>query len=247
MTTNNLFSKGVAVCAFLLVFNLQLVSAQVGIGTNTPDASSALDVTSTTAGVLFPRLTTAQRDAIPGPVNGLIIFNTDTDAFEYYYADAPTPLWVSLKSSLSVKYNSTDTTIDFSGAVGTVTNVPLFSNLILNDDTTLFNVQSTTSIQIAEAGRYRISFHLYFNGNVQLRGGIFVNGVMQGTPTTSTGNNLDLFFGVTANSSAHMSEILTLSANDVITIAFGSNLSNGTANLTTLNTRNSTVQIEKIN
>ena len=38
--------------------------AQVGIGTTTPDASSALDITSTTKGLLMPRMTAAERDAI---------------------------------------------------------------------------------------------------------------------------------------------------------------------------------------
>ena len=37
--------------------------AQVGIGTTMPDASAALDITSTTAGLLPPRMTTAERDA----------------------------------------------------------------------------------------------------------------------------------------------------------------------------------------
>ena len=47
----------------------------VGIGTTTPDASSVLDVTSTTKGFLPPRMTTGQRDAILSPAFGLIIYN----------------------------------------------------------------------------------------------------------------------------------------------------------------------------
>jgi hypothetical protein len=35
--------------------------AQVGVGTTTPDASSALDITSTTKGLLIPRMTETQR------------------------------------------------------------------------------------------------------------------------------------------------------------------------------------------
>ena len=38
--------------------------AQVGINTETPDASAALDITSTTGGILVPRMTETQRDAI---------------------------------------------------------------------------------------------------------------------------------------------------------------------------------------
>ena len=51
--------------------------AQVGINTEIPDASSALDITSTTGGLLTPRMTAAQRDAITTPSQGLIIFCTD--------------------------------------------------------------------------------------------------------------------------------------------------------------------------
>ena len=55
-----------------------ITSAQVGIGTTTPDASSALDITSTTGGLLVPRMTAAERDAITSPAQGLIIFLLNT-------------------------------------------------------------------------------------------------------------------------------------------------------------------------
>lgn len=51
--------------------------AQVGINTETPDASAALDITSTTGGLLVPRMTASQRDAITSATKGLIIFCTD--------------------------------------------------------------------------------------------------------------------------------------------------------------------------
>lgn len=51
--------------------------AQLGIGTTNPDASAELDITSTTRGLLVPRMTADQRDAITSPSQGLIIFCTD--------------------------------------------------------------------------------------------------------------------------------------------------------------------------
>jgi hypothetical protein len=51
--------------------------AQIGINNENPDASAALDITSTTGGLLTPRMTAAQRDAIATPSQGLIIFCTD--------------------------------------------------------------------------------------------------------------------------------------------------------------------------
>ena len=57
---------------------------QIGIGTTSPDASSALDITATNKGFLMPRLTTAQRTAITSPATGLQVFDTDTNSFWYY-------------------------------------------------------------------------------------------------------------------------------------------------------------------
>jgi len=51
--------------------------AQVGIGTTTPEASAALDITSTTKGLLIPRMTNVQRQAISNPVAGLMVYVTD--------------------------------------------------------------------------------------------------------------------------------------------------------------------------
>jgi len=58
---------------------------QVGIGTTTPDASSALDITSTTKGLLIPRMTETQRDAITSAATGLMIYQTDGTVGFYYY------------------------------------------------------------------------------------------------------------------------------------------------------------------
>jgi uncharacterized protein (TIGR02145 family) len=60
-------------------------NAQVGIGVSTSDRnpSAQLDVFSTTKGLLPPRMTTTQRDAIVSPASGLVIFNTTTNSLEY--------------------------------------------------------------------------------------------------------------------------------------------------------------------
>ena len=52
-------------------------SAQVGIGIAAPDASAALDITSTTSGLLPPRMTMVQRDAIATSAAGLIVYCTN--------------------------------------------------------------------------------------------------------------------------------------------------------------------------
>src|ERR1700733_9886253 len=47
-------------------------SGNVGIGTGTPDVSSLLEIKSTTKGLLTPRMTKTQRDAIVAPATGLL-------------------------------------------------------------------------------------------------------------------------------------------------------------------------------
>lgn len=55
-------------------------------------ASTVATFTSTTGGLLLPRMTTTQRDALTG-VNGLLIYNSTLDRFQGYTAGA----WVSLQ------------------------------------------------------------------------------------------------------------------------------------------------------
>jgi Chaperone of endosialidase len=53
---------------------------RIGVGTNVPHASALLEINSTTLGLLPPRMTAAQRNAIATPANGLIVFDTDSAA-----------------------------------------------------------------------------------------------------------------------------------------------------------------------
>jgi len=71
----------------LFILNLGIVYSQVAINqdSSTPDTSAILDVKSTTKGMLFPRMTEAQRDSIGTPATGLMIYQTDETAGPYYY------------------------------------------------------------------------------------------------------------------------------------------------------------------
>ena len=68
----------------LAIIGLSNANAQVGIGTTTPDASAALEIQATDKGLLPPRMTTAQRDAIANPAEGLVIFNTDANCLQWF-------------------------------------------------------------------------------------------------------------------------------------------------------------------
>jgi hypothetical protein len=70
-------------------------SGDVGIGTSSPSASAILDLTSTSKGVLIPRMTAAQKSAISSPSTGLLIFQTDAPAGFYYYNGSA---WISISN-----------------------------------------------------------------------------------------------------------------------------------------------------
>ena len=61
--------------------------AQVGINIETADPSAALDISSTTKGLLIPRMTNAQRQAISNPAAGLQVFVTDFDGGRFMFYD----------------------------------------------------------------------------------------------------------------------------------------------------------------
>lgn len=66
------------------LFFINSPNNNVGINTSTPDVTAALDIVSTTKGLLIPRMTTAQRNAIVSPATHLLITNTTTNRIEHF-------------------------------------------------------------------------------------------------------------------------------------------------------------------
>lgn len=67
-----------------LLFAAPVFSQNVGVGTVSPDPSAKLEVSSTTQGILFPRVTTAQRNGIASPALGLMVFDVEKNV-PYYF------------------------------------------------------------------------------------------------------------------------------------------------------------------
>ena len=108
----------------LILLAALALNAQVAInndGSN-PDPSAVLDVKSDTAGILIPRMTKAQRNAITSPATGLLVFDTDENSFYYYDGSIWTPI-----NSGTVKWNfsgSNITAADTTYSVGVGTTTP---------------------------------------------------------------------------------------------------------------------------
>ena len=83
----------ISVCSLNAQTNTFPATGAAGIGTLAPNASSLLEITSTTTGILIPRMTKVQRDLVASPATGLLIYQTNnTPGFYYYSGSAWTPI-----------------------------------------------------------------------------------------------------------------------------------------------------------
>lgn len=89
-----------------------LPSGSIGIGTTAPNASALLDVSSTTQGVLLPRLTTTQVGAVATPTDGLIVYDVDTDTIKLRANGA----WASLGAGGGGSPGGADTQIQYNNS-----------------------------------------------------------------------------------------------------------------------------------
>jgi hypothetical protein len=93
----------------MIVFIYPAFSQGVSINNNNaaPDPSAMLDVQSTEKGMLVPRMTQAQRNAISNPAEGLLVYDTDFSTFWYYDGRK----WVNL-AEVTPSLPKTTTTFD---------------------------------------------------------------------------------------------------------------------------------------
>jgi hypothetical protein len=123
--------------------------AQVGVGTTSPNASAQLDVTSTTKGMLTPRMTTAQRDAISSPATGLIIYNTDNSRLEINTGTPAAKVWGAVTPAAITASNGltlTGSNLTLGGTLTGGTTVNLNNNDIwFNTGTAYFQSQTESA------------------------------------------------------------------------------------------------------
>ena len=97
-------------------------SGSAGIGTITPNASSILDMVSTSKGILLPRMTKTQRDAITSPATGLMIYQTNNTPGFYYYSGSS---WKAITPKTGWSLTGNAATEPATNFIGTTDNQPL--------------------------------------------------------------------------------------------------------------------------
>ncbi len=130
-------SKLILIKCLVLMLTSYTTIAQVGIGTLTPDASSMLDINSTSKGLLAPRMTSAQRLAITSPANGLLVYDITDNAFYFYDASQ----WVKIDSEVRNNYklikSATDLSDELTNGGGTE---------YLLDENTFYEINGTINL-----------------------------------------------------------------------------------------------------
>lgn len=116
---NIFLSLSLLCCGLHMILAQQIESAlPVSIGGAAPASSAMLDVSSTNKGVLIPRMTSAQRTAIAGPVTGLLVYQTDGSAGFYYYTGSSWVVLASQTNAWSTTGNAgTDPATHFIGTI----------------------------------------------------------------------------------------------------------------------------------
>ncbi len=234
----------------LLLLCTTVSIAQVGIGTTTPDPSSILDITASDKGVLIPRMTTTERDAISNPVNGLMIYNTDSDEIQFNSNTPATPIWQALSVAPtgstpgdSMKYSNTDTTTNVN--VTPAISLPVFGTQEWNDNSTLFNV-SGNQVTITETGRYEVIVNVsLLNGTTADRNAPEIRIALDGTEVGTYGST----GYIRSNngheeSSLHIREVIEVTADQVLTVNIVRSASSNTVNLRSVGSSN--IYVEKV-
>lgn len=95
---------------------------------STANASAMLDVKSTSKGVLIPRMTRTERNAIASPATGLLIFQSGPDSIGFHYYDGTKWTWMFSNAnadSLAWRTGGNTGTTDAGNFIGTKDNIPL--------------------------------------------------------------------------------------------------------------------------
>ena len=200
------------------------VQGKFGINQNTLDINAAIEVESTSKGVLLPRLTTAQQNAMVSPTNGMLIYYTDSACFVLRRVG----VWRSLCAANGGEAWSTlgnAGTSNTTNFLGTTDNVPLsirvnnLRTLTFGTDTSFYrgNVGNTRGTNAVDLQSSRNGVSQVASGGYAVLGGGRENTV-SGISAVVSGGYQNSAAG---NQSAVLGGYLNVVTNDYSTIGGG--------------------------
>jgi hypothetical protein len=130
------------------------VYAQTGIGTTTPDASAKLDISSTTKGLLAPRMTAAQKIAISLPATGLLVYQTDAPTgFYVNTGTSASPVWLRISNDWTKSGNDISYTTGNVSTTGNLTGGNASTSTISGFAANVASIAANYSITAADNGK----------------------------------------------------------------------------------------------
>ena len=112
-------------CVFLTKTSLTSSAQNIGIGTKLPNSSSAVDITSTSKGLLIPRMTTTAITSITNPAKGLMVYDTSLNQLKVNIGTAAVPNWQTIVANSGWGLSGNSGTIPDNQFIGTTDNNPL--------------------------------------------------------------------------------------------------------------------------
>jgi hypothetical protein len=128
--------KYIFVLLFLQITTLTVIGQSIAINADgsTANASAILDIKTTTKGLLIPRLSKAEKNAIASPANGLLIFQSSPDSVGFYFYNNTQWVYISNSNADTLSWKRTGNVINNTQFIGT-----------LNDSAVRFRVNNFPS------------------------------------------------------------------------------------------------------
>ncbi|PLX07425.1 MAG: hypothetical protein C0596_10830 [Marinilabiliales bacterium] len=179
----NMKKIGIFIAALVCSFSLFSQGVSINTDGSNADGSAMLDIQSTESGVLIPRMTEAERDAIVSPATGLMIYKTDnTPGFYFNSGTDVSPVWERLIIG--------DDAVDGSG---TATRVAFWdSPSTLSSDADLYWDNTTKSLGIG-TNSIALNTSLHINQTAWDHGAVLFSGTNFGgmiDPPSCLGSNM---------------------------------------------------------
>lgn len=249
--------KNILSIIILLILPCFTLMGQVAIGTDTPAPGTALHIEDATgtSGVLFPKVDIEDLATVaPLPVgtqDGTIVYNTNTTsgAGYYFFKDLRWEPIFGVVGGMAKFTNSDygDTSEDLNGGGD---EAQLFGNLYFNDNATVYQVVNNETLEVLEAGRYKVVINLSLMGTsdtpattlpapaaslLAVEARLQVNGATIGGIYRSN-EMISLNSSAPDYSSIAITEIINLAANDELTVRVSRTQDNGDVFLRSVNT-----------